>query len=138
VIPQPLAQNREYLQTLPASEIAAAGQGDRILPRFDGAQSATPRNNYAGSNRTHYDNPRVTDLVEQFKITMNETERGRIFRQIADMVMEDTPLLPLFYTPTVMSVASGVRALDDIDGGHTGGGGYFGGYPRNAHLWEKD
>jgi ABC-type transport system substrate-binding protein len=138
IIPQAQQQNREYLQTYSATELMATGEGDRILPRFDFEASATPRNGYAGTNRGHYNNPAVTELLVRYRNELSEPVRGQYLKEIGGLVAEDLPLLPLLFVPLFATVTSNIRGLDDLDGGHPGGGGYFGGYARTAHLWEKD
>jgi ABC-type transport system substrate-binding protein len=137
IVPQALQQDREFAQAFPGTNLTAGGQGDRILPRFDGNASSTARNGFSGNNRAHYNNPRATELVSQFSLAIGEAEQGRILKEIADIAVEDLPLLPIYHYPVYATVGRGVRALDDLDGGHTGGGGYYGGYVRTAYLWER-
>ncbi len=47
------------------------------------------------------------------------------------------PILVLFTTADHIAVRSSVKALDDHMGGE-GGGGTYGTYSRNAHLWSVD
>jgi peptide/nickel transport system substrate-binding protein len=137
-IPQARVADREYLQAYPGVEITGTGQGDRAFARIDGNTWATARNGFSGSNRGHYSNPRFTELAGLYRASLDEASRGNIVREMAGIFKEELPFLPIFFLPVYATVASGIRALDDIDGGHPGGGGYYGGYPRTAHLWEKD
>jgi peptide/nickel transport system substrate-binding protein len=136
-VPQALQQDREFAQAFPGTDLSTGGQGDRILPRYDGNASSTARNGFSGNNRNHYNNPRATELVNRFNLSIGEAEQGRILKEIADIAVEDLPLLPIYYYPVYATVGRAARALDDLDGGHTGGGGYFGGYVRAAYLWER-
>lgn len=138
VVPSPaLRQNREYVQSYPGVDLSASGPGDWILNRLYGPNIPTPERGYAGTNRGHYDNPRLTALVEQYRSAVREPERGQRIRQIADIVGEDLPILVTYYNPVFATVRKGVRALDDFQGGRIGGAD-FGSYTRTAHLWEKE
>ena len=74
----------------------------------------TPRNSFAGTNRGHYDNPTLNDLIERYRATIREPEQGAIMRQIADEVGEEAPILLAYYNPIFGTVRSGVQALDDF------------------------
>lgn len=135
--PAALRSNLEHLQDFPGADITGAGEGDRIFNRLHGPFMPTAQNGFGGTNRGHYNNPRMNELIERFRTTLRVDERGRVLRQIGDLVGEDLPILLLFYNPVFATVRGGVRALDDINGGYVSGG-YFGAYSRTAHLWEKD
>jgi ABC-type transport system substrate-binding protein len=137
-IPQARVADREFLQAYPGVEITGTGQGDRAFARVDGETWATARNSFSGSNRGHYNNPRFTELATLYRASLQESARGQIVREMASIFREELPFLPIFFLPVYATVASGIHALDDLGGGHPGGGGYYGGYPRAAHLWEKD
>lgn len=138
VVPPALRQDLKYGQEHPGILMTGGGQGDGIFPQFDGAVMPTASNGYAGVNRGHYNNPALSDLIPRYRATLRADERGQITRQIADLVAEDLPVLPTYFFPVYATVSSQVHALDDLDGGYTGGGGYLGGYARTAHLWQKD
>jgi peptide/nickel transport system substrate-binding protein len=136
VVPPPaLASNREYAQAFPGVELTGAGDGDRILNRIYGPNSATAVNAYSGSNRGHYEDPRLDDLISRYRSGLRESERGGTMRQIADVVGADLPLLVAYYNPIFATVGARVRAFDDLRGGHTGAP-PFGPLVRNAHQWE--
>jgi len=99
---------------------------------------AAASNGYSGSNRGHYNNPAINDLISRYHATLEEPARGEITRQIAELIGTDLPILPLYFLPVYATTTSRVHALDDLNGGHTGGGGNTGGYARAAHLWQKD
>jgi len=106
-----------------------------LASRSTTATSSPPRIPAAGANLGHYDNPRVTELIERFRVTLNEPERGQLVKQVVDLVAQDVPLLPFFHNPQYVTVSRGVHALDDIDGARAL---ITGGYAREAHLWDKD
>src|SRR5581483_3537830 len=131
VQPPALAQDREYGQSYAGVELTGSGDGDRILNRIYGPVTPSSRNNFAGTNRGHYENPQADRLIEQYRSSIGESEQSAIMRQIADLVGQDLPILLTYYNPIFATVRQGVHALDDFSGGYVGGG-YFGSYTRTS------
>lgn len=136
VTPPARSQDREYVQAFPAVDLTGVGDGDKVLSRVHAAFAPTARNGYAGNNRGHYDNPRMNDLIDRYRSTLVEAERGRLIRQIADMIAEETPIMLTYFNPVFATVHGSVHALDDFGGGYVSAG-YFGAYTRTSYLWEK-
>jgi ABC-type transport system substrate-binding protein len=128
-------QDRQFRQSAPGVQITSSGYEDAGFAKYDGNEQPTARTGYAGANLGHYDNPRTTELIERFRLTLNEPERGQLVKQVADLVAQDLPLLPFFHNPQYVTVSRGAHALDDIDGARAL---ITGGYAREAHLWDKD
>jgi ABC-type transport system substrate-binding protein len=136
-IPPPaLASNREYAQAFSGVELTGAGDGDRILNRVYGPNSSNALNNFAGSNRGHYNNVELNQLIDRYRSSLREAERGQAIRETANLIGVDLPVMVVYYNPIFATVARGVQALDDFAGGHTGAP-PFGPLVRNAHLWER-
>ncbi|MGY1743938.1 peptide ABC transporter substrate-binding protein [Blastococcus sp. SYSU D00695] len=51
-----------------------------------------------GSNYAFYDNPQVTDLIAQGDQAPSEQEAIELYQQAEDLVAEDMPIAPLFFT----------------------------------------
>ena len=68
---------------------------DAGLVKYDGKEDPAAGNRFSGANSGHYSNPQVTDLIERFRLTVGASERGLIAKQIADLVTQDVPILPL-------------------------------------------
>jgi peptide/nickel transport system substrate-binding protein len=127
----------EWAQAFPGVQGTAQTAGDSILNMLYGPTMATARNNYGGNNRGHYNNPRMNDLIDRFRSSLRETDRGPLMREIGDLVGEDQPIIQPNFNPIFGSVRKGVRALGDLSGGYISGG-QFGAYSRTAYLWEKE
>jgi peptide/nickel transport system substrate-binding protein len=134
--PSALAQDREYQQSYPGAEHTGTGDGDRVLNRFYGPVMTTRQNGFAGSNRGHYDNAQMNELIDRYRGSLRESERGETMRQIAQLVGEELPIMLAFYNPVFGTVRKGVRALDDFGGGYPAGG-YYGSYSRTSYLWDR-
>ena len=64
-----------------------------------GGRASTARNYlYPGmtSNNARYDNPRVNELIDLGGVTMDRSEREKIYREIQEIVAEDVPYIPIF------------------------------------------
>jgi len=48
-----------------------------------------------GFFNNHYDNPEVTKLINQQRVTTDPTERTKLIEQVQDLVAKDVPILPL-------------------------------------------
>lgn len=55
-----------------------------------------------GLNRDRYKNSRVDELVEKGRVTMDQAERKKIYAEIQKIVLEDLPLIPLWYEKNVV------------------------------------
>jgi ABC-type transport system substrate-binding protein len=127
----------EWAQAFPGSQVTAQTAGDSILNMLYGPTMATARNNYGGNNRGHYNSPRMNELIDRFRSSLRDSDRGPLMRQIGDLVGEDQPIIQPNFNPIYGTVRSGVRALSDYRGGYISGG-QFGAYSRTSYLWDKD
>jgi peptide/nickel transport system substrate-binding protein len=134
VIPGARVRDREYRSNYPGFETSAAGYGDSILNRVDSRQSALPPN-FSGTNRGHYLNPRLDQLIDQYRQSVTVPDQERAIRAISDVMAEDLPLMLLYFNPTTPAVRKGIKALDDFRGGAEGAQ-LYGTFTRNAHEWD--
>lgn len=134
VIPGARVRDREYRSNYPVFETSAAGYGDSILNRVDSRQSAVPPN-YSGTNRGHYINPRLDQLIDQYRQSISVADQERAIRAVSDLMAEELPLLLLYFNPTTPAVRKGIKALDDFRGGAEGAQ-LYGTFTRNAHEWD--
>ncbi len=50
------------------------------------------------SNNTHYSNPQVDELLERARVEQNQTIRFQLYRQAEEIIVNDAPWLPLWYS----------------------------------------
>ncbi len=55
-----------------------------------------------GDNRGRYNNPEVDRLLEQGRVSFDETERKRIYSQLQKLLAEDLPCVPLWWWRNVV------------------------------------
>ncbi len=135
VIPNAQIDNREYRQSYSGVEISARGYGDSLLTRAEcSTGSAPPR--YSGSNRGHYCNPQMDELIERYRSSITRADQGRWIGEIARFHAQELPVMQLYFNLSHPTVIRGLNALaNDFTGGIQAGS-YYGSYFRNSHLWE--
>ncbi len=135
--PRAQANDQEHVQAFPGTQQSGAGAGIRVTQGFDITTFPTPANGYIGSNHGHYNNPQMNDLLARVRSSLDPAQQGELMRQVAELVSQDWPILPLWFAATYATVDRPVRALDDYSGGYPGGGSGLGGYARSSWLWER-
>jgi peptide/nickel transport system substrate-binding protein len=67
--------------------------------------------NPAPPNYTRYKNPAFDDLYEKSLIENNDSARYRLYRQMDQMVIDDAPVIPLYYDMAIHLVNKNVFGL---------------------------
>lgn len=135
IIPNAQVANRELRQSYTGVEISARGYGDSILTRAVCAEGSVPPR-FSGSNRGHYCNQRMDDLVGNYRASLTRADQGRFIGEIARYHAQELPMMQLYYNLSTPSVIKGLTALANDFAGGIQPGGFYGSYFRNAHLWE--
>lgn len=64
-----------------------------------------------GSNYTHYVNPKYDALFEQSQTIIDETQRNDCYTRLDSMLMEDAPVMLLYYDKAVRFTQTGISGL---------------------------
>ncbi len=56
---------------------------------------------YTGQFQSYYSNPQLDALLDRGRSSVDQDERLRIYRQAAEIIKDDAPLLPLFQPPLI-------------------------------------
>jgi peptide/nickel transport system substrate-binding protein len=64
-----------------------------------------------GPNYTHYENPEYDSLYEKALNTMDPEKRQRYYRQMDRMIIEDAPIVPLYYDQVVRFTHTNIKNL---------------------------
>ncbi|TND07216.1 MAG: dipeptide ABC transporter periplasmic protein [Bacteroidetes bacterium] len=64
-----------------------------------------------GSNYMHFSNPLFDKLYERSMIEQNDTVRADLFRQMDQIVINEAPVIPLYYDQAVRLVQKGVENM---------------------------
>ncbi len=63
------------------------------------------------ANRTFYSNPKVDELIEESRATLDQSQRKLLFDQIQQIVAEDLPYINLWYLDNVIVHTKRVRGI---------------------------
>jgi len=86
------------------SWIADFPEAENYLSVFYGKNPAPP-------NYTRYNNPRFDALYDQAMVTQNDSLRYRLYRQMDQMVIDDAPVVPLWYDEVIRLVQPRVKGF---------------------------
>lgn len=64
-----------------------------------------------GPNYMHYKNEKFDELYEKVFVTTNKDERYKLYRQMDSLIIEDAPVVPLYYDQFVRFSQKNVRGL---------------------------
>lgn len=65
-----------------------------------------------GWNRFRYANPDVDKLLEQARVTLDQAEREKLYAQIQEMLIADTPLVPIYNTLEIVVTGAYVHGFN--------------------------
>lgn len=122
-------RDREGRAQFPGWDFTGSGIIEMMAER-----PASAENRWTGNNNG-YDNPQARRLVDALETTMIEREQLQAMKAISDFVAAELPALPVFFLVQYTAVNRSVRAFDDIAGAD-GSERRYGGYARNAYLWD--
>ena len=63
----------------------------------------------AGWNRCGYANPKVDQLLEAARRSLNQTEREKLYGEVQDILAKDTPWVPVYNTKEIVITKSNVK-----------------------------
>jgi peptide/nickel transport system substrate-binding protein len=66
-----------------------------------------------GPNYTHYHNPAFDKLYEQSQLTRNDSLRFALYRQMDTMMMEDAPVVILYYDKVLRFVQNNIMGMEN-------------------------
>jgi peptide/nickel transport system substrate-binding protein len=89
-----------------ASWIADYPDGENYLSMFL-SRNFCPH----GPNYTHYSNPEFDELYLKAMSTVNESERIKFYREMEQIMMEDAPVIVLYYDQVLRFTQKDVRGL---------------------------
>jgi peptide/nickel transport system substrate-binding protein len=118
------ARDPEQRAEFPAIRTQGGGQLEDL---YGAAGIPTPQNRFQGNNRGSWVHPEYERLQGAFNVTLDRAQRRDAFVQMATLVSDELPAVPLFYSAKVVAYVpqlQGVILGDRI-------GAYW-----NVHLWE--
>lgn len=129
-IPPPARyRDREFRTTFPGWDATGTS-----ITKFMSQSAAGPQNNYTGNNNG-FEDARAKRLVDALETTIVERDQLQAMRAINDFFVADLPSLPILYVVQYTAAHKSVKAFDDMVGAE-GSERIYGGYTRNAYLWD--
>jgi peptide/nickel transport system substrate-binding protein len=86
--------------------------GDGLLRNFTTSNVSSAGNRWVGQNRGGWTNAEYDRLVEGAVTTLDREERIRSIVQATRIISEEAAVIPLYYTPSVLSYAAGLTGVN--------------------------
>jgi len=128
VIPDQMAEDREWRAAFPALAMQRGGYGPTQLPRYGTAQIPTAANRYSTPQFSAYSNAEFDAMLAKYELTIPLRERVQLFGDIVFHMTDVVNQLPLFFTVDVELVHN---RLVNVLPGHKDATAAW-----NAHEWE--
>jgi peptide/nickel transport system substrate-binding protein len=108
-IPPARSDDRQHRTEFPAI-IMSGVFTDSVLDRFDGRDIATAANRFSGRSRGAYQNPRVDELLDQIRVTIDPKAQVALRRQHIQELLGDVAMMPAYWEVQPVVMARGVKA----------------------------
>ncbi|MBM2810586.1 MAG: hypothetical protein HW416_1345 [Chloroflexi bacterium] len=128
------ARDNEYQARFTGLSASARGTGDGVFVNLDGRLQSGPENRWTGANIAHYSNASLDAQIDRLQATLDLREQGQRMKEMASVLVDELPVMPLYFRIGFAATGRGVNALTaDYPG--TIGSGFM---ARNAHQWDRD
>jgi peptide/nickel transport system substrate-binding protein len=128
IIPTPLLNDRQHRASLSGGGLSGAGFDGWTTDRLHSKQITSAANNWIGTNRGGYSNPKVDAILDRLAVTIPRAERVALHRQLLQEQMGDVASMPLFWDLDPILMLRGVRGIA-VESGSLNG---------NVLQWAKD
>ena len=119
----------EQISTFPAIRTTYATlTADYAMNKFSSAEIAKAENAWRGSNRTGWVSPAFDRVYDDFSKALERTERNRLLAEMARLLNEDLPVMPMYFNFEVVAHARGLAGPEVAAPASTQHG--------KIHLWE--
>ncbi len=82
-------RNRDY-------ELNGGAMGQQPIPDDPKQHWHTSSDNASGSNRVGFGSPETDALIDKIRVTMDETERNKLYKEFQELIYEEQPMIFLF------------------------------------------
>jgi peptide/nickel transport system substrate-binding protein len=98
---------KQQLSWFRASWIADYADAENYLSLFYSKNKAP-----IGPNYTHYSNPQFDELFDQAMLEQNDSARYGIYRKMDDLLMQDAPIVVLYYDKVLRLSQNNIKGLE--------------------------
>ena len=78
-------------------------------------------------------NPDMDRLIDRLYMTVDDRGQGLLLRDLGELLAEDLPALPMYFSVNAAVALKRVKAIQDFPGATR-----VGTTSRNAHLWDVE
>ena len=78
------------------------------MNKFSTAEIATADKAWRGSNRTGYVSPAFDSVYDDFSKALDRDERNRLLADMARLLNDDLPVMPMYFNYEVLAHAAGL------------------------------
>jgi peptide/nickel transport system substrate-binding protein len=126
VLPRPFSN--ETRVTFPAMfNWSTTNQPEGWLLNYASSRIAGPENRWTGSNFGAWSHPEYDRLAGTFATTLDRNQRSQLMIQMARLLTEQIPTIPLYYNLDVVAHTAALKNLQVVPDGSIG---------FNVHEWE--
>lgn len=111
-----LAAFRERFKAFDYDFMINSGQSDAPDPNGLITFQADPEG-FSNSYWTHYTNPEVTKLMHEGRTTPDGQKREQIYLDIQEILGNDVPYIPVYYSPNLHGTTAKVHGLESLPNG---------------------
>ncbi len=123
----PVVRDRELEAKIVGGQIHDQTINDYAIGRLRTADISSPANRYNGRNLAGYSNPRFDEILATLHATIDQTEAGKVHRELVREAFTDLAIMPFYFQITPLFLREGIT-------GPVGGGMevYW-----NFYQWDK-
>jgi peptide/nickel transport system substrate-binding protein len=104
----PVARDRELEAKINGSQIHDQTIRDYEVARLRTADISGPANRYNGRNLAGYSNPRFDGILATLHVTIDQTEAGRVHRELVREAFTDLAIMPFYFQAIPLLMREGV------------------------------
>ena len=119
---------REAQAKRPGPRVGAFSAETFTLYRAHSSTIPNESNRWTGANEGAYNNPRVDAIIDRISRTTNPAQKIQVHRELAQEMMGDVGLMPLWWSVTPVVMANGVKGVRVVTIGGT----------LSSFEWDKD
>jgi len=97
IVPTALLSDRQHRASLTGGGLSGSGFDGFVTDRLHTKQITAASNNWIGTNRGGYSNPKVDAILDKLAVTIPRAERVALHRQLLVEQMGDVATMPLFW-----------------------------------------
>src|SRR5205814_5912031 len=100
--------DRELEAKIDGAQIHDQTVFDYAVSRLGTADISSPANRYNGRNLAGYSNPRFDAILDTLQRTIDQTEAGKMHRELVREAFTDLAIMPFYFQMTPLLMREGI------------------------------